>query len=71
MTTIAFIGLGVMGRPMARNVVQAAHDVVACNCSPVLIGAHVSNGGRAAGSVAGAVSGASVVITVLPDSLDV
>jgi 2-hydroxy-3-oxopropionate reductase len=71
MTTIAFIGLGIMGRPMARNLVRAGHDVVAYNRSPGPVAAHVNDGGRAAGSVAEAVSGASVVITMLPDSPDV
>lgn len=71
MTTIAFIGLGIMGRPMARNLVLAGHDVVAVNRSRGPVDEHVKNGGRAAGSVAEAVSGASVVITMLPDSPDV
>jgi 2-hydroxy-3-oxopropionate reductase len=71
MTTIAFIGLGIMGRPMARNLLQAGYDVVAYNRSRGPVEAHVSSGGRAADSVAEAVSGASAVITMLPDSPDV
>jgi 3-hydroxyisobutyrate dehydrogenase len=33
-TTIGFIGLGVMGAPMARNLLAAGHEVVAWNRSP-------------------------------------
>ncbi|HSZ46845.1 MAG TPA: 2-hydroxy-3-oxopropionate reductase [Streptosporangiaceae bacterium] len=71
MTTIAFIGLGIMGRPMARNLIQAGHDVVGYNRSQAAVQAHVGAGGRAAGTVAEAVTGAGVVITMLPDSPDV
>jgi 2-hydroxy-3-oxopropionate reductase len=71
MTTVAFIGLGIMGRPMARNLMAVGHDVVAVNRSRGPVEEHVKSGGRAADSVAEAVSGASVVITMLPDSPDV
>jgi 2-hydroxy-3-oxopropionate reductase len=70
-TTIGFIGLGIMGGPMARNLVRAGHDVAGYNRSPAPVQALAGHGGRAAGSVAEAVSGASVVITMLPDSPDV
>ncbi|GAA3721572.1 2-hydroxy-3-oxopropionate reductase [Spinactinospora alkalitolerans] len=71
MTTIGFIGLGVMGAPMAANLVAAGYDVVGFNRSPAKVEALVAAGGRGAGSVAEAVVGADVVITVLPDSPDV
>jgi 2-hydroxy-3-oxopropionate reductase len=70
-TTIAFIGLGIMGAPMARNLVQAGHDVVGYNRSTGPVQSLADHGGRGAGSVAEAVGGASVVITMLPDSPDV
>ena len=56
---------------MARNLIRAGHDVVGFNRSHGPVEAHVVDGGRAAGSVAEAVTGASVVITMLPDSPDV
>ncbi|MCA1673855.1 MAG: NAD(P)-binding domain-containing protein, partial [Actinobacteria bacterium] len=34
MTAIAFIGLGIMGRHMARNLVEAGHDVTGYNRHP-------------------------------------
>jgi 2-hydroxy-3-oxopropionate reductase len=33
-TTIAFIGLGIMGSPMAVHLVKAGHSVTGCNRSP-------------------------------------
>jgi len=71
MTTVAFIGLGIMGGPMARNLVSAGYDVVGYNRSRAPVEALARHGGRAAGSVAEAVSTAEVVITMLPDSPDV
>ncbi|MBR7741693.1 2-hydroxy-3-oxopropionate reductase [Phycicoccus sp. BSK3Z-2] len=71
MTTIGFIGLGVMGAPMAANLVRAGHDVVGYNRSPGKVAALVESGGRGADTVADAVRGADVVITMLPDSPDV
>ncbi|WDZ92255.1 2-hydroxy-3-oxopropionate reductase [Nocardiopsis sp. HUAS JQ3] len=69
--TIAFIGLGVMGAPMATNLVRAGFDVVGYNRSAAKTEPLVSAGGRAASSVADAVGGADAVITMLPDSPDV
>ncbi|MEV6845800.1 NAD(P)-dependent oxidoreductase [Actinoplanes sp. NPDC051411] len=71
MTTIAFIGLGVMGAPMARNVLAAGYGVVAYNRSPGKVEAFVADGGRGAASIAEAVTGADAVVTMLPDTDDV
>jgi len=71
MSTVAFIGLGIMGGPMARNLVAAGHDVVGVNRSRAPVDRFVEAGGRGAGSVAEAVAGADAVITMLPDSPDV
>jgi 2-hydroxy-3-oxopropionate reductase len=71
MATIGFIGLGIMGAPMAANLVAAGHDVIGHNRSPAKVDALVAKGGRAAKNVADAVRGADVVITMLPDSPDV
>ena len=71
MTTIAFIGLGIMGAPMAGHLVAAGHDVVGHNLSRPAVDRLVEQGGRAADSVADAVRGADVVITMVPDSPDV
>jgi 2-hydroxy-3-oxopropionate reductase len=71
MTTIAFIGLGIMGGPMARNLLTAGHDVIGYNLSRPAVERHIAAGGRGAGSIAEAVAGADVVITMVPDSPDV
>lgn len=71
MTTIAFIGLGVMGSPMSINAVRAGHRVVGYNRTPSRVAALVDAGGRAADSIADAVADADIVATVLPDSPDV
>lgn len=71
MTTVGWVGLGIMGAPMAANLVTAGFDVVGYNRSSQAVDALVSAGGRAARSVAEAVDGADVVATMLPDSPDV
>ncbi|MEW2545343.1 2-hydroxy-3-oxopropionate reductase [Streptomyces sp. NPDC047002] len=71
METIAFIGLGVMGLPMAKNLVGAGHDVVGVNRSPARARLLAEQGGRSAATVADAVGQADVVITMLPDTPDV
>lgn len=69
--SIAFIGLGVMGAPMAANLLAAGFDVTGYNRSPEKARPLAEKGGRVASSVAEAVTGADVVITMLPDSPDV
>ena len=69
--TIAFIGLGIMGAPMAANLVKAGYVVTGYNRSPGKIDALVARGGHAADSIADAVTGADVIITMVPDSPDV
>ncbi|GAA4287888.1 2-hydroxy-3-oxopropionate reductase [Georgenia daeguensis] len=71
MTRIAFIGLGIMGSPMAVHLARAGHDVVGFNRTPEKTAPLVAAGGRAAPSVREAVRGAEVVMTMLPDSPDV
>lgn len=71
MTTIAFIGLGIMGSPMAGQLVAAGHDVLGYNRSSGALDRFVERGGRATDSVAEAVQQADVVITMLPDGPDV
>lgn len=71
MTTVAFIGLGIMGGPMAANLVTAGFDVTGYNRSPDKVKTLVEAGGKSADSVAEAVQGAEVIITIVPDSPDV
>ena len=71
MANVAVIGLGIMGLPMAVNLVEAGHTVTGFNRSQDKIDKLVADGGRGAGSVAEAVKEADVVITMVPDSPDV
>ena len=71
MTTVGFIGLGIMGGPMAANLAAAGFDVVGYNRSPDPVRRLEERGGRGADSVAAAVAEAEVVVTMLPDSPDV
>ncbi|MCW2689919.1 MAG: 2-hydroxy-3-oxopropionate reductase, partial [Mycobacterium sp.] len=71
MTTVAFIGLGIMGKPMAINLINAGLDVVGYNRSQPAIDALVAAGGRGAASIGEAVKDADVVATMVPDSSDV
>jgi 2-hydroxy-3-oxopropionate reductase len=71
MTTIGFIGLGIMGGPMAANLVKAGFDVSGYNRSRDKVDALISVGGQGADDVADAVRDADVVITMVPDSPDV
>ncbi|WP_053207907.1 2-hydroxy-3-oxopropionate reductase [Jiangella muralis] len=71
MTAIGFIGLGVMGGPMAAHLVRAGFDVTGFNRSPAKVQRLVAAGGRGAASAAAAAEGADVVVTMLPDSPDV
>lgn len=71
MSTIAFIGLGIMGGPMAQRLVDAGHTVIGFNRSSGPVDRLVAAGGKGAGSVAEAVRDADVIITMVPDSPDV
>jgi 2-hydroxy-3-oxopropionate reductase len=71
MATIAVIGLGTMGNPMAVNLVRAGHDVVGWNRTPAKAAALLAAGGRTAATPAEAAADAEVVVTCLSDSPDV
>src|SRR6201988_3091917 len=66
MATIAFIGLGNMGGPMAANLVKAGHEVIAFDLVAASRHQAKSDGAAIADSAAGAVTGADTVITMLP-----
>lgn len=67
MTTIAFLGLGNMGGPMAANLVAAGHTVRGFDPVPALKSAAAERGVSVIDSGAEAVTDAKVVITSLPN----
>jgi 2-hydroxy-3-oxopropionate reductase len=71
MTTIAFIGLGIMGQPMSIHLQKAGFDVCGVNLSPERTRPLVDAGGRAATTIAEAMDGADLVAVMVPDSPDV
>jgi 2-hydroxy-3-oxopropionate reductase len=68
---IAFLGLGIMGSPMAVNLQRAGHEVIGYNRSPQRTAALVEAGGWAAASTADAVAEAEAVAVMVPDTPDV
>ena len=66
--TIGFVGLGIMGLPMAKNLLEAGYDVVGHNRSREPVEELVDHGGGSADSPKEATERADVLITCLPDS---
>lgn len=65
---VGFIGLGVMGGPMALNLVRAGYDLTVFDLAPQAVAALVEAGAHAAGSAREAAAGREVVVTMLPAS---
>ena len=66
MATIAFIGLGNMGGPMAANLVKAGHTVKGFDLSADILKSVAASGVAPASSIEEATSGADAVVTMLP-----
>lgn len=71
MTKIGYIGLGLMGAPMARNLMKAGHELVVHNRSQEIVKTLESEGATAAHSPKEVAEQVEVVFTNLPDSPDV
>lgn len=68
---VGFIGLGVMGKPMARNLLEAGLELVVHSRSPASVDELVAAGGARAETPSELSANADVVITMLPDTPDV
>ena len=68
MTSIAFIGLGNMGAPMARNLLKAGYQLTVYDVVASAVESLVAEGATAAAGVTDCVTNAEVVITMLPAS---
>jgi len=66
MTTVAFIGLGNMGGPMAANLVKGGHQVTVFDLAPTALAQAQAAGCAVAESAGAAAAQADVVITMLP-----
>ena len=65
---VAFLGIGKMGLPMARNVLRAGHDLTVFNRTPERCDPLRDDGATVASSTAAAVRGAEVLVTMLADA---
>ena len=68
---VGVVGPGIMGSPMARNLLRAGHGVLVVGRTPARVDALVAAGARAAASPADLARQVEVVVTSLPDGPDV
>jgi 2-hydroxy-3-oxopropionate reductase len=71
MATVGFVGLGIMGRPMLRNLLKAGHTVVAYGRNAQKLEACVKDGAQRGASNSDVGKRAEIVITMLPDGPEV
>lgn len=71
MARVGFIGLGLMGSHMARNLLRAGHELTVHSRSPAPVDALVAEGAARASSPAEVASRSEVIVTMLPDTPDV
>ncbi len=69
--TVGFIGLGIMGKPMARNLIKAGYPLVVHSRSRPPVDELVKEGAETAASSEEVAQRVQIVITMLPDSPDV
>lgn len=65
---IGFIGLGIMGKPMSKNLVKAGHELVVCDFNKDAVAELVEMGAKQAANGAEVAKECDVVITMLPNS---
>ncbi len=68
---VGFIGLGIMGKPMARNLMKAGYSLIVYNRSRGPVDELVSAGAKAGASPRAVAEDGDIVITMVPDSPDV
>jgi 2-hydroxy-3-oxopropionate reductase len=71
MERIGFIGLGTMGKPMARNLIKAGYSLSVHSRSPAPVEELAREGAQVVTSPSQISGQSDVVITMLPDSPDV
>ena len=68
MSTIGFIGLGIMGEPMSRNLLKAGHQLVVFDINHLAVSSLEGAGAEAGVSPKDVASKSDIIITMLPDS---
>ena len=70
-TSVGFIGLGTMGAPMARNILNRGHRLIVSDLQPAAVASLTAAGAAAARTPKEVAAASDVVITMLPDAPDV
>ncbi len=68
MKKIGFIGLGIMGRPMAKNLLKKGYSLIVTDLNKEAVADLVAHGAEAADSVAQVAKSVDTMITMLPNS---
>ena len=65
---VGFIGLGIMGKPMSKNLLKAGHEVVCFDLNKPNVDEVAAAGAKGAASIADVAAACSFIITMLPNS---
>lgn len=65
---IGFIGLGIMGKPMSKNLLKAGYDVTVCDINAAAVGEVVALGAKSAATAKEVAAQTEIIITMLPNS---
>ena len=65
---LGFIGLGIMGKPMSKNLLKAGHELVVCDFNQSSVNELTGLGAKAAENGAAVANECDVIITMLPNS---
>lgn len=65
---IGFIGLGIMGKPMSKNLIKAGYDLIVVDKNQSAVDEVVAAGAKVAATAKAAAQAADVIITMLPNS---
>lgn len=68
---VGFIGLGIMGKPMSKNLVKAGHELVVCDFKKESVEELKALGAKGAANGAGVARECQVIITMVPNSPNV
>lgn len=68
---LGFIGLGIMGKPMSKNLIKAGHQLVVCDFNNQAVQEIVELGAKAVDTSADVAKECDVIITMLPNSPNV
>ena len=65
---IGFIGLGIMGKPMSKNLLKAGYDLTVCDINKAAVDEVVALGAKSAASPKAVAAQTEIIITMLPNS---